>query len=110
MPVQPSLPQSPARNLREEDLVKSVLSYQFVARLRQEIHMKQAGLEGSLEQLLTRTHSVETKLNACIKELEGPPQSHPAPKETDREKKSSPILVAREQTSCKSSDMHCYHC
>ena len=79
-----------------KDFEKSVLSYQFVARLRQEMRMKLAGMEGSFEQLPTRARSEEAKL----KELGGPtqpPRNPPAPKEASGEKKSATHSAAKEQ-------------
>ena len=41
---------------------RSVLSYQFVAGLRQEIKVKLAGVEGTFEELLVKAQLEEAKL------------------------------------------------
>ena len=55
-------PQAQQGTREAEDMGRSVLSYQFVAGLRQEIKVKLAGGEGTFEELLVKARLEEAKL------------------------------------------------
>ena len=89
---------------------RSVLSYQFVAGLRQEIKVRLAGVEGTFEQLLARARLEEAKLRDLAEQepriSRKPINPHIA--DTERGKKESEHMSNRDQFS--RGGPRCYHC
>ena len=103
-------PQAQQGTEEAEDMGRSVLSYQFVAGLRQEIKVRLAGVEGTFEQLLARARLEEAKLRDLAEQepriSRKPINPHIA--DTERGKKESEHMSNRDQFS--RGGPRCYHC
>ena len=72
-------PQAQQGTEEAEDMGRSVLSYQFVACLGQDIKIKLAGVEGTFEELLVKARLEEAKLRDFADRMSGPPSRKSTP-------------------------------
>ena len=92
-------PQAQQGTREAEDMGRSVLSYQFVAGLRQEIKVKLAGVEGTFEELLVRARLEEAKLRDLSERM---PTTH-----TPRKPLSPSSVHPATTTSAKTGNEGC---